>query len=78
MRESIVAILLAIIGVAVIAIILSGNSQTSSVIGAGGTAFANAIKCAVAPITGGSCPTSASTIFTSSSTFCVPGTGMGC
>lgn len=55
MKESIVGIALAIVGVATIAIIVSGNSNTSSVIGAGGNSFMNAIKCAVAPITGGTC-----------------------
>lgn len=65
MKESIVAILLAIIGVAVIAIIVSGNSDTSSVIGAGGNAFTSALKCALAPITGGTC--ASSTIFATDS-----------
>lgn len=62
MKESAVAVVLAIIGVSVIAIIVSPNSQTSSVVGAGGNAFMNAIKCAVAPVTGGSCPTSSNSL----------------
>jgi hypothetical protein len=58
MKESIVGVILAIVGVAVIAIIVSPNSNSSSVIGAGGNSFSNAIKCAMAPITGGVCASS--------------------
>lgn len=60
MKESIVGVILAIIGVAVIAIIVSPNSNTGSVVGAGGNAFTNAIKCALAPITGGTCASNSS------------------
>lgn len=56
------AILLAIVGVAVLAIVLSGNSNTTSVISSVGNAFTNAIKCALAPVTGGSCPSSSNSL----------------
>jgi hypothetical protein len=56
--DSVVTVLLAIVGVAVIAVLVSKQAQTGSVLGAGGTALANAISCAESPVTGGSCGTS--------------------
>jgi len=56
--ESIVTVLLAVIGVAIIAVLVSKQANTSSVLGAGGSALAQAIGCAVSPVTGGSCGTS--------------------
>jgi hypothetical protein len=47
-----VAIALAIVGVATLAVIVSGKSNTSNVITASGNSFANAIRCALGPITG--------------------------
>lgn len=47
------AIALAIIGLAVLAVILSRRSNTAGVIGASGSALAKDIGAAIAPITGG-------------------------
>lgn len=62
-----VSVLLAIIGVAVIALLVSNQAQTSKVVSAGGSGFASALTCALSPVTGGSCPQSLP-IGTSSST----------
>lgn len=69
MKDSAIAsgasILLAVIGLAILAIVLSNRSDSANVFGTFGTQFANAVKCAVSPITGGGCPqngTSSSTI----------------
>lgn len=48
-----IAILTAIIGVAIIAVLVSKNSNTSGVLSAGGSAFSNIIKTAISPVTGG-------------------------
>lgn len=48
------AILTAIIGLAVIAVLVGQNSQTPSVIQAAGTGLAGLIGAAVSPVTGGS------------------------
>jgi PRD1 phage membrane DNA delivery len=45
---------LAIVGIAIVAVIVSNNAQTSSVIGAAGSAFAKDISAAVSPVTGSS------------------------
>lgn len=50
--SSVVAILTAIVGVAIIAVILSGNSDTTNVIGTAGNAFTTIIGKAVQPISG--------------------------
>lgn len=50
--EQIVTILTAIVGVAIIAVLVSRNSQTATVIGAAGSAFSNALGVAVSPVTG--------------------------
>lgn len=50
--EQIVAILTAIIGVAIIAVIVSKQSNTSNVIASASNAFATALSTAVSPITG--------------------------
>lgn len=47
----ILAVATAIIGLAIIAVLVGQKSQTSNVIGAMGTAFANDIKAAVSPVT---------------------------
>lgn len=46
-------IALAIVGVASLAVLVSRNSNTSSVITASGNAFSNALQVAVSPVTGG-------------------------
>jgi hypothetical protein len=48
-----VTVATAIIGVAIIAVLVSGNAQTSSVITSAGNAFGSALKAAEAPVTGG-------------------------
>lgn len=51
--SSIVTVTTAIIGVAIIAVLVSKNAQTSQVIGAGGSAFSQALGTAISPVTGG-------------------------
>lgn len=48
----IVTVLTAIVGVAIIAVLVSRNAQTGQVIAAGGQSFAQAIGAAVSPVTG--------------------------
>jgi len=48
----IVAIVTGLIGVAIVAVIVSRNAQTPSVIGASGSALAQVIGAAVSPVTG--------------------------
>jgi arginine exporter protein ArgO len=50
---SITAILTAIVGVAIISVLVSKNAVTKDVISAGGTAFAQDLAVAISPITGG-------------------------
>ena len=50
--SSIVTVLLAIIAVALIAVLVSGKSQTAQVVGAGGTAFSGILSQALQPVTG--------------------------
>lgn len=50
--EQIVVVLMAIIGVAVLAVIVSKNAQTTSVIGAVASGFNNSLSAALSPITG--------------------------
>ena len=50
--SSIVTVMTAIIGVAIIAVLVSRNAQTGSVITSAGAAFANDLSAAVAPVTG--------------------------
>ncbi len=47
-----VSIALAIVGVAILAVIVSRNANTSGVISAAGTAFGGALAAAEAPVTG--------------------------
>jgi hypothetical protein len=51
---STVTVLTAIVGLAVIAVLVSKQANTSGVIQAGGSAFTSSIAAAVAPVTGGS------------------------
>jgi len=48
----IIAIITAIIGVAIIAVLVSGQAQTGAVLTAGGNAFSGILKAAVSPVTG--------------------------
>lgn len=49
----IVTIATAIVGVALLAVLVSKNSQTPAVIGAAGGAFSDAIRAATGPVMGG-------------------------
>lgn len=51
--SSLVTIGTGIIGLAIIAVLVSKNAQTSQVVGASGSAFSNALSAAEAPVTGG-------------------------
>ncbi len=51
--SGIVTIATAIVGVAIIAVLVSNRAQTAGVIGAGGGAFAQDLAAAVSPVTGG-------------------------
>jgi hypothetical protein len=50
---SLVTVATAIVGVAIIAVLVSNKAQTGSVIGAAGSAFAQDLAAAVSPVTGG-------------------------
>ena len=49
---SVVTVLTAIIGVALIAVLVSKNADTSRVIGAGASGFSQALSTALSPVTG--------------------------
>lgn len=53
LTESVVTILVAIIGLATLAVIVGRNSRTTQVIGAAGSAFNSALGTAISPVTGG-------------------------
>lgn len=50
--EAVVTIATGIIGLAIVAVLVSNKAQTGSVLGAAGSAFANAISAATGPVTG--------------------------
>lgn len=50
----IVKVLLALVGVAILALILSPSSQTSNVLKSAADGFSNILKTAISPVTGGS------------------------
>lgn len=50
--ESMTTIALAIVGLAIVAVLVSRRARTSAVIQAGGSAFANALGVASAPVSG--------------------------
>lgn len=50
--SGIVTILVAIVGVAIVATLVSRNANTAGVITAGGNAFSNALKAAEGPVSG--------------------------
>jgi hypothetical protein len=52
MVTAVVTVLTAIVGVAIIAVLVSKNANTSAVIGAGGSAFTGALGTALSPVTG--------------------------
>lgn len=51
--SGVVTVATAIVGIAILAVIVSRNSQTPSVIGAATQGFAQDIQAAVSPVTGG-------------------------
>lgn len=55
MITSLVTILLAVIGVAVIAVLVSKGANTGNVFGSFGTAISNILCTAISPVTGNSC-----------------------
>jgi hypothetical protein len=54
MVGSVVTILLAIVGVAILAVLVSKQSNTTGVIQAGASGFSNALATAISPISGSS------------------------
>ena len=54
LTEMIVTIATAIVGLAIVAVLVSKNSNTAQVIQAGASGFNNAIGVAIAPVTGAS------------------------
>lgn len=53
MISSVVTVAVAIVGLAIIATLVSKNAQTSQVIGTTGQAFSNALTAAEGPVLGG-------------------------
>jgi hypothetical protein len=51
---SVVTVATAIVGLAIIAVLVSKNANTAGVVQAGGSSFAQAIQAAVSPVTGSS------------------------
>jgi membrane DNA delivery protein len=51
---SIVTVLTAVIGLAIIAVLVSGNAQTGNVLSSAGNAFANILGAAESPVSSGS------------------------
>lgn len=52
--SSVVTVLTAIIGVAIIAVLVSRNANTTGVISAGASGFSQALSTALSPVTGSS------------------------
>jgi len=50
--SSVVTVLMALIGVAIIAVLVSKNANTTGVIAAGGNAFTGGVGAALSPVTG--------------------------
>jgi hypothetical protein len=51
--NSVVTVAVAIIGVAIVAVLVSKNANTSQVIGAASSGFSNALGTALSPVSGG-------------------------
>jgi hypothetical protein len=51
--DGLVTIATAIVGIAILAVLVSKNAQTPQVLTAAGTAFSQSISAAVSPVTGG-------------------------
>lgn len=56
--EAIVTVLTAIVGVAIIATLVSRQANTSGVVSSAGSAFSSIVRAATSPVTGGSSPLS--------------------
>lgn len=52
LTEQISAILLAVVGVAILAVLVSRNANTAGVLQAGGAAFSGILGTAISPVTG--------------------------
>lgn len=52
LTEALVTIMTAIIGVAILSVLVSNRSQTAGVLGAFGQSFSNILSAATAPVTG--------------------------
>ena len=50
--QGIITVLLAVVGIAIVAVLVSQKSQTASVLGAAAQGFAADIEAAVSPVTG--------------------------
>lgn len=50
---SITTVAVAIVGIAILAVLVSRNAQTPQVISSAGSAFARAVSAATSPVTGG-------------------------
>ena len=59
--DALIGVLTAVIGVAIVAVIVSKNAQTGSVIQAAGSAFGSILGVALSPVTGAAASTSSST-----------------
>lgn len=57
---SAVAILTAIVGLAIVALLVSKKADTANVFGAAGKSFSQILGCALSPVTGGNCGTDVS------------------
>jgi len=61
--SGIVTVATAIVGIAILAVLVSGHSQTAAVIKSAGNAFSGAIGAAVSPVVGGSASAFSNTLF---------------
>ena len=52
-EDTISSVVVSVIGLAIVAVLVSRNANTANVIGASGSGLANVIKAAVSPVTGG-------------------------
>lgn len=56
LMKELATVLLGIVGVAIVAVIVSKNSQSPAVIQSAGSAFSNALDVAISPVTGNTSP----------------------
>ena len=55
LTTGVVSVLIAILGVAMIALLVSNKANTGNILGAGSGAFSKALCTVLSPITGGNC-----------------------